>query len=212
MLIGSQVDRAQYAPASPYEDSPQPIGHKATISAPHMHATAAEYLLPYLVPSEASPAPRVLDIGSGSGYLTHLLAELVGDKGTVVGIEHIAELKELGETNMAKSDQGRAFLQSGRVYFRLGDGRNGWVEPAKPGEDLVAPGWDAIHVGASAKEVHPQLLAQLRSPGRMFIPVNDDGEGYGQHVWLVDKDAGGEVTRKKLFGVRYVPLTDAPKR
>ncbi|RMY24767.1 hypothetical protein D0865_16374, partial [Hortaea werneckii] len=72
------VDRAHYAPAAPYQDSPQPIGHRATISAPHMHAAACESLLPYL-----RPGARVLDIGSGSGYLTHVLAELVkpGGKG-----------------------------------------------------------------------------------------------------------------------------------
>ncbi len=175
-----------------------------------MHAAAVEHLLSYLVPSDRCPAPRALDIGSGSGYLTHVMAEVVGEEGTVVGVEHIKELSELGERNMAKSAEGRAFLESGRVKFRIGDGRNGWVEPAEPGEDLAAPGWDAIHVGASAKEVHPQLLAQLRSPGRMFIPVDDDDSGSGQHVWLVDKNAEGQVTKKKLFGVRYVPLTDAP--
>ncbi|KAH8895914.1 protein-L-isoaspartate O-methyltransferase [Thozetella sp. PMI_491] len=206
-----KVDRAHYAPSSPYEDSPQRIGHKATISAPHMHASALENLLPFITPSDARPAPRVLDIGSGSGYLTHVIAELVGTEGIVVGVEHIKELQELGEANMVKSAEGRGLLDGGRVKFRLGDGRKGWVEPAQPGEDLVAPGWDAIHVGASAKEMHEALLAQLRSPGRMFIPVEDEDGSGNQHVWQVDKDGDGKVTRKKLFGVRYVPLTDAPQ-
>ncbi|KAK3302977.1 protein-L-isoaspartate O-methyltransferase [Chaetomium strumarium] len=202
-----RVDRAHYAPSFPYDDSPQPIGHAATISAPHMHACAVEHLLPYIVPTEQNRAPRVLDIGSGSGYLTHVLAELVGDGGTVVGVEHIKELKELGERNMAKSQGGRQMLESGRVKFRVGDGRKGWKET---GEEEKK--WDAIHVGASAAEVHGALLEQLKAPGRMFIPVDDDGEGWSQHVWCVDKDENGEVSRKKLFGVRYVPLTDAPKK
>jgi protein-L-isoaspartate(D-aspartate) O-methyltransferase len=202
-----RVDRGHYAPSFPYDDSPQPIGHAATISAPHMHACAVEHLLPYVLPSAANPAPRVLDIGSGSGYLTHVLAELVGEAGTVVGVEHIRELKELGERNMAKSVGGREMLESGRVRFRVGDGRKGWKEP---GEE-ESKKWDAIHVGASAAEVHGALLEQLKAPGRMFIPVDDDGEGWSQHVWCVDKDEKGEVSRKKLFGVRYVPLTDAPK-
>lgn len=205
-----KVDRAHYAPANPYKDSPQPIGHAATISAPHMHASAIEHLLQFILPSSKNPAPRVLDIGSGSGYLTHVIAELVGDQGgKVVGIEHIAPLKELGEKNMAKSAEGRELLESGKVRFRVADGRKGWKDPdAAEGEDK---GWDAIHVGASAVEMHPELLEQLKSPGRMFIPVDDDGDGFSQHIWCVDKDEEGEVTRRKLFGVRYVPLTDAPK-
>lgn len=202
----AQVDRAHYAPSYPYDDSPQPIGHAATISAPHMHASAVEHLLPYLTPTDANPAPRALDIGSGSGYLTHVLAELAGPRGRVVGVEHIAPLAELGERNMRRSADGRALLESGRVRFRVGDGRKGWVEEGEEGEK-----WDAIHVGASAAEVHPELLAQLRAPGRMFIPVDDDEEGWSQHIWCVDKDEKGEVTRKKLFGVRYVPLTDPPR-
>ena len=152
-----------------YEDSPQPIGHGATISAPHMHASAIEHVLPYLLPpsspsseyadTRASPR-RVLDIGSGSGYLTHVLAELVGEDGVVVGLEHIVELRELGERNARKSEAGRRFLDSGRMRFRFGDGRKGWVE-----EDGTGGQWDVIHVGAAAKKVHEEMLDQLKSPG-----------------------------------------------
>lgn len=149
----------------PYDDSPQTIGHGATISAPHMHAMAIENLITYMIPSETVPAPRVLDIGSGSGYLTHLMAELVGDRGLVVGLEHIAELQALGERNMRKSQQGRDFLDSGKVSFRLGDGRLGLTEPARNGEETGGTGWDVVHVGASAKELHQTLVDQLKSPG-----------------------------------------------
>ncbi|KAL2128947.1 hypothetical protein VTI74DRAFT_8430 [Chaetomium olivicolor] len=201
-----KVDRAHYAPSYPYDDSPQPIGHAATISAPHMHASAVEHLLPFLTPTDSNPAPRALDIGSGSGYLTHVMAELVGPQGTVVGIEHIAALKELGEANMAKSPEGREMLRSGRAKFVVGDGRKGWKDEGIEGGGK----WDAIHVGAAAAKLHEELLEQLKAPGRMFIPVDDDGEGWSQHIWCVDKDAEGKVNRRKLFGVRYVPLTDAP--
>ncbi|KPM34163.1 hypothetical protein AK830_g12412 [Neonectria ditissima] len=186
----------------PYQDSPQPIGHDATISAPHMHAAAVEHMLSYVLPSSASPAPRILDVGSGSGYLTHVLAELVGDRGLVVGLEHIQALKLLGETNMSKSAEGRRLLESGKVRFRLGDGRKGWAETVREGEDALGEGWDVIHVGASAVEVHPQLLEQMKAPGCMFIPVDDDEDGYSQHVWRIEKDGNGEVTKRKLFGVR----------
>ncbi|KAK3385279.1 protein-L-isoaspartate O-methyltransferase [Podospora didyma] len=202
-----KVDRAHYAPSSPYDDHPQSIGHAATISAPHMHASAVENLLPFLIPpaDSSSPPRRVLDIGSGSGYLTHVLAELVGEKGTVVGVEHISALRDLGEKNMGKSAEGRSLLSSGRARFRVGDGRKGWTEPGEEDEK-----WDAIHVGASARELHKELLDQLKAPGRLFIPVDDDEGGFSQHIWCVDKDADGKVERRKLFGVRYVPLTDAP--
>lgn len=222
-----KVDRGNYAPSSPYADCPQTLGHGATISAPHMHASAAEHLLPTLQPPAGSGRPsskarptRVLDIGSGSGYLTHLLAELlpadapsdvsVAADGkvpaSVVGLEHIEVLRDMGERNMSKTEEGRALLASGRVRFRLGDGRKGWVEP---GEEEA--GWDVIHVGAAAVKLHDELVQQLRSPGRMFIPVEDEEGVGGQHIWAVDKDAEGNVTKKRLFGVRYVPLTDAPK-
>lgn len=263
--------------ATAYQDRPQGIGHAATISAPHMHANAVESLLPFLLPVVAGDDAglgsgskhgggggveagrgqirgvrgrprRVLDIGSGSGYLTRVLAELVGEDGVVVGVEHIRELKELGEGNMRKSAEGRALLDSGRVRFRMGDGRRGWTEAASSssaglgeteqggvGGDAPLPapstsnsrrqaetkdgdgeadrgGWDAIHVGAAAVTLHPELLSQLRSPGRLFIPVEDEEGGTGnQYIWTVDKDEHGQVTKKRLYGVRYVPLTDAPR-
>ncbi|ODA81389.1 hypothetical protein RJ55_04354 [Drechmeria coniospora] len=202
------VDRAHYAPVLPYDDSPQAIGYGATISAPHMHASAVEHVLPYLLASSSSgtDAPRILDIGSGSGYLTHVLAALAGDRGLVVGLEHIPELRDMGERNMAKSEAGRKLLDTGRARFRLGDGRRGWVE------ENAGPGWHVIHVGAAAKEVHPQLLDQLNAPGCIFIPVSEDGYGDAQYVWLITKDKDGNVSKNRLFGVRYVPLTDAPTR
>ncbi|KAI4213407.1 MAG: hypothetical protein LQ351_003907 [Letrouitia transgressa] len=189
-----QVDRAHYSPAVPYQDSPQTIGFSATISAPHMHASAAESLLPFLHPSA-----RVLDIGSGSGYLTHVLANLIGPEGKVVGVDHIQGLVDLAERNVRKSEDGRGLLQSGRVRFVKGDGREGFREGAP---------WDAIHVGAAAREEHAGLLEQLQAPGRMFIPV---GDAFGQYIWVVDKKEDGSITREKSFAVRYVPLTDAPK-
>lgn len=171
-----QVDRAHYCPdlKYAYKDSPQSIGHAATISAPHMHASAAESLLPYL-----KPGCRVLDIGSGSGYLTAVLAELVkpdDERDTsaaiarVVGLEHIRALRDLGETNMSKSKRGREMLEDGRVSFVVGDGRKGWTQ----GED-GEKGWDAIHVGAAAVELHQELVDQLRSPGRQVSACSSFG-------------------------------------
>ncbi|KAG6001017.1 hypothetical protein E4U21_004774 [Claviceps maximensis] len=205
-----QVDRAHYAPVCAYEDSPQPIGCGATISAPHMHAMAIENVMAHLVPSDARPAPRVLDIGSGSGYLTHLMAELVGNRGLVVGLEHIAALQRLGESNMRKSPEGKRLLGSGRVRFRLGDGRLGWREPARAGEEKLGTDWDVIHVGACARELHGSLIEQLKAPGCMFIPIEDDESGVLQSVWRISKDEHGRITKKNICGVRYVKLTSPP--
>ncbi|KAL2862903.1 protein-L-isoaspartate O-methyltransferase [Aspergillus lucknowensis] len=206
------VDRAHYAPSRPYSDSPQPIGHGATISAPHMHGHACEYLINYL-----RPGSRVLDIGSGSGYLTHVFANLVVDvssseglRGQVIGVDHIQGLVDLASHNMRKSEDGRKLLESERVKFFKADGRRGWPEGAP---------YDAIHVGAAAQELHPLLVEQLRAPGRMFIPVNAEAEqgslagvfGGGQYIWVVDKKEDGSVHKEKVFQVSYVPLTDAPK-
>jgi protein-L-isoaspartate(D-aspartate) O-methyltransferase len=158
-----------------------------------MHASACEYLLPSL-----KPGAKVLDIGSGSGYLCAVLAHIIAPGGTVVGIDHIQPLVDLATKNMQKSAEGSAMLKDGRVKFVCGDGRKGWKEGAP---------YDAIHVGAAAKEWHEELLNQLKPGGRMFIPVGD----WEQHVWLVEKDEKGQVKKQNLFGVSYVPLTDPPK-
>ncbi|KAK9848506.1 Protein-L-isoaspartate(D-aspartate) O-methyltransferase [Penicillium brevicompactum] len=199
------VDRAHYAPSRPYSDSPQPIGYDATISAPHMHGHACEYLIDYL-----KPGARVLDIGSGSGYLTHVLANLVNDSGNamhgkVVGIDHVPELTDLARENMNKSEEGAELQASSKVQFITGDGRLGWKEGAP---------YDAIHVGAAAESIHPTLIDQLRAPGRLFIPVetaNDGSLSEGQYIWVVDKKEDGSIQKERVFQVSYVPLTDAPK-
>lgn len=120
-----------------------------------MHANACESLLDYL-----KPGAKVLDIGSGSGYLTHVLAELVKPGGTVVGVEHIQALADLGRKNVEKSAEGRELLLNGGITFVKADGRKGWT--GKGGEE----GYDVIHVGAAAVSFHQELIDQLKSPGR----------------------------------------------
>ena len=131
--------------------------------------------------------------------MTAVLANLVGPAGKVVGIDHVQGLVDLANNNMSKSKEGREMLESGKVRFLKADGRLGLDD----GEG----GWDAIHVGAAAKEAHTALVEQLRAPGRLFIPVGQDR----QYIWVIDKKADGTVVREKSFGVTYVPLTDAPR-
>ncbi|KAH0556493.1 hypothetical protein GP486_005612, partial [Trichoglossum hirsutum] len=84
---------------------------------------ACESLLPFLHPNA-----RVLDIGSGSGYLTHVLADLVAPDGVVIGVDHIQGLVDLATNNMKKSKDGQAILESKRARFVKGDGRLGYEE------------------------------------------------------------------------------------
>ena len=117
-----------------------------------MHASAAESLLPFLHPNS-----RVLDVGSGSGYLTHVLANIVGSEGRITGIDHIQALVDMAKKNMSKDEEGKRLLNSGQVAFVKGDGRKGWEENAP---------YDAIHVGAAAVEISTELVEQLKAPGR----------------------------------------------
>ncbi|OWZ50623.1 protein-L-isoaspartate O-methyltransferase [Cryptococcus neoformans var. grubii Br795] len=200
-----KVDRKHYVPlrAFAYEDSPQKIGFGATISAPHMHAHACENLLELLPETQngREGPPRILDVGSGSGYLTAVFHYL-SPKSLVVGIDHIQGLVSQSIRNLA-NDGVRVLdkhnVENGGVLMLCGDGRKGSKE--------YAP-FTVIHVGAAAPEFPEELVDQLAKPGRMFIPV---GKG-SQDVWQIDKSANGDVTKKKLFGVMYVPLTDADKQ
>ncbi|KAF5379011.1 hypothetical protein D9615_006054 [Tricholomella constricta] len=155
---------------------------------PSQHAYATEHLLPYL-----RPGARVLDVGSGSGYLCAVLHHLVGPTGKVVGIEHIPELVDWSVDNLKKDGLGKA-LEDGSIVVVAGDGRKG--------------PYDAIHVGAAAPTLPNELVEQLACPGRMFIPVGT----YSQYIQHVDKDANGKVTHKEVMGVSYVPLTDQEKQ
>ncbi|KAF9977774.1 hypothetical protein BGZ73_004841 [Actinomortierella ambigua] len=187
------VDRKHYSKFRPYEDAPQTIGYGATISAPHMHASALEALLSCL-----HKGAKVLDVGSGSGYLTACIAHIVGPEGVVVGVDHIPELVEKAKENVRHDNA--SLLSSGRVRFEVADGRGGFPSEAP---------YDCIHVGAAAEKMPKELIDQLKAPGRMFIPVGPKGM---QAIYVVDKDEHGKVTIVKSMDVMYVPLTDAQKQ
>lgn len=182
------VDRGHYStdPDQAYCDRPHGIGCSQTISAPHMHAMCLELLLDHAV-----PGAKVLDVGSGSGYLTACLGHLVGDQGKVIGIDRIPELVEWGTNNIRKDSP--QLLEKRVVEIRNVDGWEGVKDEAP---------FDAIHVGAAAATLPQPLVDQLRPGGRLIIPVGRDD----QELLQVDKQADGSIVQQRVLGVRYVPL------
>ena len=196
-----QVDRADFIEKDPYSDDSQYIGFHVVISAPHMHAYALEYLSPALNNfRNFNPKNfRILDIGSGSGYLTVCLSKLINDQGIVVGIEHIPELFQKGKKNIEKHHKN--LLDEKKIVLLNCDGRNGYNQ--------LGP-YQLIHVGAAAEKVPKVLVDQLDKGGRMFIPIGLDLDN--QWIYVVDKDLNGNVTMKKTISVCYVLLTSKKKQ
>jgi protein-L-isoaspartate(D-aspartate) O-methyltransferase len=159
-----------------YNDHPLPIGHKQTISQPYIVALMTEALA-------LTGKEKVLEIGTGSGYQTAILAELSANVYTVERIEPLLErskslLLSLGYTN---------------VYFKAYDGTLGW-------EDFSP--FDAIMVTAGAPKVPDPLLKQLSDEGRMIIPI---GNKYSQDLIKVTRHKDRFV-EKNLGGCRFVDL------
>jgi protein-L-isoaspartate(D-aspartate) O-methyltransferase len=178
-----------------YQDSPLPIGYGETISAPHMHATCLELLRDHL-----RPGSHVLDVGSGSGYLTAAMAMMLKDKsglpnGKVIGIEKHPELAEYSIKRMREHMP--QLLESGLVELRAGNVLGEALEGEEP--------FDAIHVGAAADTLPDVLVQKLKPGGRMVIPVGPQWDY--QVLQVVDKDLRGKVKKHNITGVRYVPLT-----
>ncbi|XP_026823971.1 protein-L-isoaspartate(D-aspartate) O-methyltransferase isoform X2 [Ooceraea biroi] len=185
------TDRAKYTqPGYAYIDAPQGIGYGATISAPHMHAYALEYL-----EDKLRSGARALDVGSGSGYLTVCMGIMTGPSGVAVGIEHIPELKAMAEKSIREDHP--ELLRDGRVVLVVGDGRLGYPERGP---------YDAIHVGAASKQIPQALIDQLAPGGRLIIPVGR--ENSDQTLMQVDKSLDGNIKQRSLLGVVFVPLTD----
>ncbi len=164
-----------------YEDTALPIGHNQTISQPYIVGRMTELLL------AAGPLDKVLEIGTGSGYQTAVLAQLVE---RVFSVERIQALQDRAKDRLQE-------LELRNVVFRWGDGWEGW--------SALAP-YNGIIVTAAAAEVPQALLDQLAPGGRLVIPV---GGGDTQQLMLIVREEHG-FTRQVLDPVRFVPLLNGP--
>jgi len=175
-----RVPRHEFAPeryrGQAYEDHPLPIGEEQTISQPYIVALMLEAL-------KLSPTDRVLEIGTGSGYVTALLAELTE---SVVSIERHESLAQSARALLAA-------LGYSNVNVVTGDGTRGFPEAAP---------YDAIVVSAAATEMPPALVVQLGEGGRMIIPVGSEDS---QQLRLVRMENGQpNIELRELC--RFVPL------
>lgn len=176
-----------------YENRPQPIGHGQTISQPYMVAIMTDL-------AAIEPTDRVLEIGTGCGYQTAVLAELAA---RVFTIEVVPELAKQAAERLGD-------LGYGNIEHRVGDGALGWPEQAP---------FDVIIVTAAAwHRVPPALIEQLAPGGRLVVPVDRSKAAarypftaQQQDLLLVSKDAQGNVSERPVLPVAFVPLVEGGK-
>lgn len=161
-----------------YEDHPLGIGHNQTISQP--------YIVAYMIDKlDIKETDRVLEIGTGSGYQTAILAELAKE---VYTLEIVETLQENAKRILNKLDYDN-------IHYGVHSGFDGWKE--------YAP-FDKIIVSAAPSEIPDKLVDQLNDKGKMIIPI---GEGWYQRIYLIKKH-GNEVEKDKLDSVRFVPMIE----
>jgi len=182
-----RVPRHAFVPAdlvaSAYEDRPLAIGEGQTISQPFVVAAMTSL-------AALTPTSRVLEIGTGSGYQTAILAELAGE---VYSIEVVPALLAQARGTLA----GLGY----QTHLRLGDGYAGWPEAAP---------FDAIVVTAAAPEVPQPLLAQLAIGGRLIVPVGPARER--QELLVFTREGEDDYVRDRVFPAAFVPMTGEAQR
>ncbi len=174
-----KVERHSFLPdsqwESAYSDHPLPIGEEQTISQPYIVALMSESL-------RLGGDERVLEVGTGCGYQTAVLAELAKE---VFSVEILPGLAERARAALETLDYTN-------IHIVVGDGRQGWLENAP---------YDAILGAAAPREVPEALLEQLKEDGRLVIPVGE----VNQELELYSRKAG-EIASERIAPVRFVPL------
>ncbi|KAA6394842.1 MAG: putative Protein-L-isoaspartateD-aspartate O-methyltransferase [Streblomastix strix] len=187
-------DQSQWS----YEDRALPLGHNATISAPHIHALGLRVM--YLGLKDRNNM-KILDVGSGSGYMTFCLAQLFKNQcETVIGIDHI---KELIETSQKIGESGSQLIKdlfkSRRVRFVIGDGFEGLQNEAP---------FDGIYIGAAVEKVPQQLINQLKEGGILVVAVGPAGGNHVLTCFKKEKNIQDEqnYSQQTIKVVRMIPL------
>jgi protein-L-isoaspartate(D-aspartate) O-methyltransferase len=184
----SEIDRIEFVPADFETEAdaniPLPIGHGQTISQPLTVAIMFELLDP-------QRGQNILDVGSGSGWTTALLSYIAGAKGKVTALERIPELCEKGEANTDKY----GYVKKGIAEFHCINGSEGFP-PNAP--------YDRILVSASGEEVPGDLKSQLKTGGKIVIPVNND-------IWYLEKKGEDDFYKEEYPGFSFVPLIKETK-
>ncbi len=165
-----------------YQNTPLPIEAGQTISQPLIVALMTDLLDP-------QPTDVIYEVGTGSGYQAAVLAELVQH---VYSIEIVESLARDAAATLKR-------LEYDNVTVKAGDGYAGWPEHAP---------FDGIIVTAAAEHIPPPLLEQLKPGGKLVIPVGEH-RGY-QELLLVEVDAQGQISKRSVLPVRFVPLTRDP--
>lgn len=175
-----KIDRADFISEKlkneAYANTPLPIGYGQTISQPLTVAFMLELLRP-------AKGDKILDIGSGSGWQSSLLAHIAGEKGKVFAIERIFELSKLGKNNSEK-------YGFKNLEFIVGDGSVGYEKEAP---------YDKIIAAAASEKIPSALKTQLKISGRLVIPVQNS-------IWLVVKKKEDEYEEREFPGFVFVPL------
>ncbi|HET6267346.1 MAG TPA: protein-L-isoaspartate(D-aspartate) O-methyltransferase [Acidobacteriota bacterium] len=185
LVAMTKVPRHEFVPtqmqAFSYDDGPVVIGEGQTISQPYIVAFMTEQ-------AGVNPESKVLEVGTGSGYQTAVLAEIASQ---VFSVEIVPLLQ-------ARAIEVLSRMGYNNIHFRLGDGYEGWPEEAP---------FDAILVTAAPDHVPLELVSQLKIGGRMVIPIGD----YSQDLELITRTETGHA-RQSVLPVRFVPMTGKGKK
>jgi protein-L-isoaspartate(D-aspartate) O-methyltransferase len=179
--VAAELPRHLFVPpeiaAMAYQNSPLPIGFDKTISQPFMSALTVDLL-------ELEPGDHVLEVGTGLGYQTAILAALADHVWSIDVVEEFVAAAQL------RLDR----LHYGNVTLKVGDGSRGWTEAAP---------FDAILVSAAASGVPEALFEQLKTGGRLVMPIGGEA---AQVLTLVQKADASEAVVREIMAVRFTQL------
>ena len=196
-----QFDRYHFCvnKSDAYIDKPSQLFLGQTISAPHMHVKAIEYLEPVL-----KPGATILDIGSGSGYLTACFGEAVkvyhedsSFRGKVIGIDIVPELVDYS-INIIQNKYKKLYHYKRNFKILYKDGKLG--HPSKRNEEI----YDGIHIGAACDSIPYYIFQQLKRGGILVLPLKKNENDL--IFTIVRKDKNGNIHITEKGSVRYVPL------